>query len=153
MIPRLIQLSPAAAVTGIVLLLACSTTTESCACSPPLAIGAVSGTILTSQQQPAAGAVVTFSGYGSTACDLASGLEPLFTYPDFEPSIVTNQEGKFATGLASINTGRRCVQIVAKADPSATDSTITTVQVSFLTNVVPVDTASSTLSLPGPLTP
>ena len=134
---------------GLVLvLLSCTTTTDSCACSPPLAIGAVSGTVLTSQQQAAQGAVLTFSGYGSVACDLASGLEPLLTYPDFELDVVTDQAGGFSTGLASINTGRRCVQIVAKADASATDSSITTVVVRFRTSAPPVDTAGITLALP-----
>jgi hypothetical protein len=146
MIPRLIQLAPAAAVTGIVMLLACSTTTDSCACSPPLTSAAVKGVVLTSDQQPAAAAIVAFAGATDPTCTPNQLPEPLYI-PGLGSAVVTDQVGQFVTELRATSTGSRCVWIVARANAAATDSTLGTVLADFQVTSVP-DTVSVSLTLP-----
>jgi hypothetical protein len=132
------------------LVVSCESSTV-CDCLPQLvARGALRGTVVTSLQQPAPNSVVTFYASAGAICDLTN-REPLLTSPGNQPLVLTDQAGGFVTGLGGIVTGPRCVWVAAKADVSATDSTLGTVVINFDLVDVPQDTASISLTLPAPL--
>jgi hypothetical protein len=137
---------PGALVTGA-LAMFFSCTTSVCDCLPNMSTGAVAGDVLTSQQQPAVGAVVTFSAAMTSSCDPNQFREPLFVGPGDSLSLTTDQSGHFSTLLVSSNGGSRCVWIVARADTGASDSSVATVVTDFLLQA-PGDTAGVTLTLP-----
>ena len=123
-----------------------SCTTSVCDFLPILSAGIVTGDVLTSQQQPAAGAAMTFWAAMDSSCDLNQFREPVFPDPSSRP-VSTDQAGHFSTMLVSANGGTRCVWVVAKSAADAPDSSLVTVLLDFKVDA-PVDSAAVDLTLP-----
>jgi hypothetical protein len=124
-----------------------SCTTSVCDCLPILSTGAVAGDVLTSQQQPAAGARVSFLAAMTSSCDPNQFREPLFVGPGDSLSLTADQSGHFSILLVTPNGGSRCVWVIARLGPGATDSSVATLVTDFSFQA-PADTADIILTLP-----